>query len=416
MSGGSDVNPYYQRDSLKLETKEKGTANKRDTGAVSSRKRKKIIVEKIRRLHFDQNLTQSQIAKKIGIPLAEVRGVFKQQRWKKHTRRYSDEDIQRMYYKEMLSISEIARRLGISYSTLYNIFQRNKWKKRPPPTKADPEEARKLYEKGLTHKEIAKELGVSRASVGNYLRGLEVRTRRRKSKYKSDEERAIAKKERSRNQLEKVKAKRDDLFGTKCRICGIERGEKRKIAVHRKDFTEHEDNALWRLGYLKSLNPDDWAANCVMCHRGVHWVHDALGMEWQDVEKWVDPRIIDGIEKERPLQQSTHETQPISANDTPLQDFDGDIYEIRKELFGEECYFCGPLPEDKTLTIHKKDGSHHRDALLWSKERLQELNPDEWQALCQRDHRYVHWAMKRLGMTWDDIESAYKKIRSKVHQ
>lgn len=31
--------------------------------------------------------------------------------------------------------------------------------------------------------------------------------------------------------------------------------------------------------------------------------------------------------------------------------------------------------------------------------------PDEWAALCQKCHRYVHWAEGNLGLEWDDMRS-----------
>ena len=378
------------------------TETQRNTGSANSHKRQNFSIQDIRRMYFGEKIPQSQIAKMIGVSLDKFRDIFEKQGWKKNTREYTDEEIRRLYFDEMLSKSKIAQKLGIARSTVTRAFQRHKWQTRPPPTKRNPEEARKLHEKGFTHKEIAKKLGISRRTVDNYLKDLGVESRRKI--YKSDQERRNARKRRSKQQLEKVKAKRDELFGKKCNICGIQRGEKRKIAIHRKDFTEHTESALWTHSHLETVNPDDWAALCVMCHRGIHWVHDEFGMEWQDVEKCIGQKSTTGVERTSSTQKTTQETKPASYADKELENLDVD--DIKTALFGDECYFCGPLPDDKSLVIHKKDGTPHPKSILSSKKSLLELNPEEWQALCQKHHRYVHWAMNHLGMTWDDIESA----------
>ncbi len=57
---------------------------------------------------------------------------------------------------------------------------------------------------------------------------------------------------------------------------------------------------------------------------------------------------------------------------------DGDVKDIRNELFGNSCELCGVTGIDKMLKIHRKDGKSHSNRLLWSKKYLQRLNPDDW--------------------------------------
>ncbi|MHA2377965.1 MAG: helix-turn-helix transcriptional regulator [Candidatus Thorarchaeota archaeon] len=305
-----------------------------------------------------------------------------------------------MHFKEKRSKSEIARTLGIANSTVHRAFERNGWKTLPPLKKGDPEEARGLYQKGLTHREIARKLKVSRRTVGNYLKELGVK-RRNRSKYESNTERLRARRERARSRRQKVRELRDKIFGKECRVCGVDKS-RRKIAMHNKDLEEHEMNALWSLSFLKKLNSEEWAALCIMCHRGVHWINDELGMDWQSVENRTKERTTEEPNRNQ-------DTKSTSHGSSRLHDLVGEVEDIRRALFGDECYFCGPLSEEKALVIHRKDGKPHRKHTLWSKDHLHRMGPDDWQALCQKHHRYVHWGMKQLGMKWEDIESAFQK-------
>lgn len=412
MSGG--VDPYYQSDPPNLECKEGQDKKASTKDKPKSAKGKHINLNEIKYLFFSQHIPFSEIAKRLGVCLSEVRQLFKQQGWRARSRKYTDEDIRRLYLEKGLLKSEIAKRPRISPSTIDKAFKRNNWKSCPPPKKANPEDAYKLLKKGITREEIAKELGVHKRTVDRYLKelGVESRWGRDKKKYKTSEERLKAKRKQSRKRLARVKKKRDEVFGTECRVCGIEKGEGRKIAVHKKDCQPHNETELWTMGHLKAMNPDEWAALCVMCHRGIHWTHSDLGMDWQDVERYVSQKPRVAREKKTLLPDPTGEVHHVYAGNKQLQDLD-DVDEIKKEIFGEECYFCGQLPDDKRLTIHRKDGAPHGDKHLKTKEGLLGLDPAEWQAMCTKHHRYVHWAMRRLGMKWADIEARNRKMNNR---
>jgi len=332
---------------------------------------------------------------------------YKDCNWETEKRRYADEDIRHLYFDERLSKSDIARKLGIANSTVGRTFKRNGWEILPLPKKGDPEEARRLYEQGLTHKEIAKKLEISRRTAGKYLEELGVKSKRR-SKYKSDAEKKCAKKEQARKRCSIVQELRDKLFGTECRVCGVDR-DKRKIIIHNRNFVEHGINALWNLSFLKTLDPEEWSALCVMCHRGVHWANSQLGMDWQAVEDRVKQKTLE--ESKRKISTQSQDEQFASDKGGSLHNLEGEVKDIRRALFGDECYFCGTIPEGKKLVIHRKNGAPHRGSLLWSKERLRGLKPEEWIASCTKHHRYVHWAMKNLGLKWDDIDSALLRTR-----
>lgn len=392
--GGSKVDPYHQKDgpTTKGETKKK----------QKSKKKKKLSSEEVCRLFFAKGLSQAQIAKKLGVTPKEISDVFA--KLGIEAQKYSKRDLEigRLYYASKLSKMDIAKKLGISYSTVRKTFDKYGWKSIPRARKGDPEEARRLYEKGLTQEEIGKRMGLSRHQVGNYLRELGVVIRKRG--YNSDREREKARKEKSLRHQNKVKDLRDEMFGSTCRICGVGR-EKRKIAIHRKDCQKHDEKELWTLKGLRKLDPEDWAALCVMCHRGAHWTNDDLSIDYEKLAKMAQQGKQQDDNKtnskdEESLENKLEEEEARVAATKAAQ-------EMRSNIFGDDCFFCGEIPEDKRLVIHRKDGNPHEQGDTWDIEKLQNLKRDEWAPVCNKHHRYVHWAMDWAYMTWEDIESAF---------
>jgi DNA-binding CsgD family transcriptional regulator len=402
LSGGSGVDPYYKKDLP--------TRSKKNTKRKTQSEKKTTSPQKAFNLIFDKELTQSQIAKKLGVSPKEIGKIFAKVGIEPRKLSPRDAEIAKMYYSQRMSKVDIAKKLGVSYNTVLRTFDKYGWKSIPRKTRAEPEEARKLYEKGRTQAEIAKKLGVSRHTIGNYLRQLGVEIR--KPGYKTDEERQQARKEKGRRHRERVKAFRDGLFGSTCRICGVGR-DKRKIAIHKKNCEAHDDKDLWRMKFLKKVNPDNWAALCVMCHRGAHWAYNEMGAEFDALEKMAKQgnQTKEGTDKSQ--KESKKDSQKESKTDSSSETRDDksdlankSVEEIRKDLFGDDCFYCGEIPSDKRLVIHKRDGEKHDDKELWDKETLMKLNPEEYEALCTKHHRYTHWAMKRLNLNWEDIASA----------
>ncbi|MHA2141600.1 MAG: hypothetical protein ACXADC_04215 [Candidatus Thorarchaeota archaeon] len=66
--------------------------------------------------------------------------------------------------------------------------------------------------------------------------------------------------------------------------------------------------------------------------------------------------------------------------------------------------------EELKSNFKEKDGEKHNENDLWDRARLLKLNPDEWESLCQKHHRYTHWAMRRLYVSWEDIASAFRGV------
>ena len=80
---------------------------------------------------------------------------------------------------------------------------------------------------------------------------------------------------------------------------------------------------------------------------------------------------------------------------------------LRDELLGTKCFFCGG---DKCLQSHRKDGEPHKtDTLYFNPDTLkQEEFAEDFVRLCMHCHRGVHWCMKWLGYTWDNLLSHVK--------
>jgi transposase len=85
------------------------------------------------------------------------------------------------------------------------------------------------------------------------------------------------------------------------------------------------------------------------------------------------------------------------------------IRSLRDSLFGTECVFCGR----KRKFIHRKDGAPHPSEILWRREDLLALDPDDWAALCRPCHRLTHSLMRNYGCEWSEIEETLMKLAGK---
>ena len=405
MSGGSGVDPYYQKDPPRKQSKKKPESETTQECPAPPSKRR-VNVEDARRLYFDEGLNLARVAAKLRVSASAIWQAFQEKGWVTAKGRSLDDDIHRLYFHERLSKSEVARALGIKRSQVEKAFQHNQWRPIPPPTFADPEAARRLHEQGFTRREIAKELGVSRSTVNTYLNQLGVKKRRVKPR--TDEERLQSKRELAGRGRERVRAIQDEKFGTTCRVCGVDK-TKRMLFIHRKDCVEHNDAQLSRVTFLQSVNPEEWVRLCGMCHHGAHWANDTLGMDWPAVQEQRAQKLSGGSYTSGSREAAPHDAQQSNSSSTVLPEREGTVEEMRSEMFGRECHFCGPLPEDKYLVIHRKDGTRHSKNYLRTKKGLQELKLEEWVGLCAKHHHLVHWARDYLGLEWNDIESMYRE-------
>ena len=318
--------------------------------------------------------------------------------------------VYRLYFDEEKTQREIAKELGIERQRIISIFREKGWESRPAAPRreeANPDEVYRLYfQEGLSQREVAEELGLKGASpIQRIFKEQGWKSRGRwnegptydRRRFSSENEREKAIKERSKKRQKELKKMREQLFGTECRICGVSTEEK-TLAIHRKDFTEHRQNKLWIRGELESIDPDKWVLLCVACHRGVHWMHEQHGADWKDIEQY-QQKNDSQIPKEKEWYELSDEQKKAKKNKSEEKETIG---ELRKRLFGEECRICNS--DDRRLIIHRKDGRPHESNFLMKRENLEALDIDEWVPLCQKCHRYIHWAEEKLGLSWDDFE------------
>jgi transcriptional regulator with XRE-family HTH domain len=371
---------------------------------------RKVDPNEVFRLYYKSEWTQETIAKKFGVTKATISNIFQFHGWEaRHLSRKrpveQDDEIFRLYHEENMSQYEIARKLGISQSTVSRSFRLRGVKTRQPKRRADVdiEELKQLYyQEERTINEIAERYGLSSKSISRLFKDhdLDIIDRR---KYHTKKQRVKARQEIREKHYHKVNRLREDLFGTNCRICGVEKSRRNTLAIHRKDGTPHAEDALRRIGFLKTLNPDDWAALCIRCHRGVTWLMETFDIKWD----YIQDRLGTEKQPDLPLFSLPSDQDPISADYIELKNcFNGTIQDLLRALFGETCYFCGEHyhQKEKNLPTHRKDGRPHHKKLLRYERYVKHLNPDEWVTLCTKEHNYVHWAMDRLGMTWNDFE------------
>jgi len=77
--------------------------------------------------------------------------------------------------------------------------------------------------------------------------------------------------------------------------------------------------------------------------------------------------------------------------------------EVADRIVGPSCCFCG---YDVRLIVHRKDGTpHERFDTLSISRFTQELQTGQYARVCFKCHKAVHWAMKYLGMTWEEMTS-----------
>ena len=76
----------------------------------------------------------------------------------------------------------------------------------------------------------------------------------------------------------KLRAKRDEVFGVKCKICS----SIIRLCLHRKDGKKHYMNETQLAQALK--HPEEWIRLCGKCHDGIHWVMQYFNLSWSEIE------------------------------------------------------------------------------------------------------------------------------------
>ncbi|MHA1637701.1 MAG: helix-turn-helix domain-containing protein [Candidatus Thorarchaeota archaeon] len=128
--------------------------------------------EEIRKLHHDDAISIRGIARKLGVPRANIRKVFREHDLEILTpidasRSIDVEEVRRLYFEEILSKTKIADSLETSIHSINAIFRRERWETRPTGRKKniDSDEVERLYQEGVPRKEIAEKLGCSQTTI-----------------------------------------------------------------------------------------------------------------------------------------------------------------------------------------------------------------------------------------------------------
>ncbi len=245
-----------------------------------------IKPEEVHHMYFSKGLSMKEVAESLGYrTAAPIRRIFAEQGWEPREPPNSIEDINaeevyKLYFKENLSMHDIAGLLGSSMKVIRRVFIEQGWPARPNGRqiiKLNPEEIHTLYyDEGMTQREIASHFGFDSAEpIRNIFLDMGWIPRRF---YESEEERDLAQRERRREEIETIHRLREQLFGSKCGICGS-----KKKAIHKKDGKRHSQKLLWTVKGLESLDPDDWVALCRPCHRAVHALMKVGSLEWDRI-------------------------------------------------------------------------------------------------------------------------------------
>jgi DNA-binding XRE family transcriptional regulator len=383
------------------------TKKKQSERGGPSTKSKKIDPFDVYQLYFIDDLTMDDTAEKLGLKTTrQIRRILKDHGWnvKPHEKIDWDE-VHRLHSEEGLSFGKIAKITGLTASTIRKAFKQKGWKTRNVRVRRETPDINKVYnlynEKGLTKEEVAEELNASESSIRKIFREMGWPSKIRKFDTKA--KRKAAKKESKRETARKTVALREKLFGINCKICGASKNKK-TLVIHRKDGSEHDKDILWKVRFLRTVNPEEWATLCRSCHPGIHWMMDTFNLKFEDIKEFY---VLNHKKKnfEEKLIYKLDTDAQVSEKYLQIKqkNLDRDA-DIRRLLFGETCYLCGVHYSEKTLVIHRKDGKQHAGNLIHGERNLGRLNPNEWTSLCQKCHRQVHWAMDSLLMDWKDFE------------
>ena len=79
-------------------------------------------------------------------------------------------------------------------------------------------------------------------------------------------------------------------------------------------------------------------------------------------------------------------------------------------VFGTNCFICGRCDAH---IIHRNDGTSHKFLSVMGNNELRNLiekDKDLYVKVCKLCHKGIHWSMKFLSQTWDQIEMISKNI------
>jgi AraC-like DNA-binding protein len=349
-----------------------------------------IDQEEVHRLYFIERISQAEIAKRYGYKSPKpIRRIFRGRKWKTRpasvpAREVDPEEVYRLYFEEKKSLKEIAKHFGyVSINPIRRIFKEQTWKTRCLENDIDVEELKLLYfEMKRTLKEVSEYYECSHATIRLVLKknGLKARNLLRdinpEEVYHLYFDRKLS--------LKKV----SEYLGcsqSTIRLVFEKHGFKaRKRSRDRKEINSEEVRKLYfeEGKTMKEVGQHDGFQS------GVPIARLFREQEWSS--------RIRSFESDKEREVASREYYDTYMNT---------VAALRDKIFGTVCKICG---KEKKI-IHKKDGESHEPKILWAKDSLEALNPNEWVALCRGCHLIVHAFMKR-GCAWNEIYSLLKSV------
>jgi predicted DNA-binding protein YlxM (UPF0122 family) len=386
---------------------------------------KEIIPEEVSKLYLEDGLSLKEIGEHFGFKsgkpikrILESAGVeIKPVGFQKME--IDPDEVHRLYFEERKDLKEIAETFGCKSTTsIHRIFEEQGWKTRYQDTyekEIDPDEVFRLYnEDGLSLRKIGEHFGVS---IGPIRRIFEEHNMEYGREIQIDPdvihhlyfEEGLSKEEVcecfgvSKRPIDRI----FDEQGWDARPAGV-RGEKVTLSELRQKYDEKE---LTIEGIANQLKVSQSSA-----------VRLFLSLEAERPALDESPHIdLDEFkelyyEKQLPVRRiadhfrtSQHKIRKFIFEQELEKRTVKTVAEIRDEMFGTNCVSCGK-PRN---VVHKKDGQSHHRRLTWTKVELQNVNPDEWAALCEPCHKLVHSLMSIFNLEWNNIEKILKEIEDK---
>ena len=259
------------------------------------RKQRRIDIDLEDLYHFycDIGLSQSDIAKALGVGQTTLSRKIRELGWERKGRKSHVDtfELHRLYFEEGYSQKEAAVSLGVPLICVRARFTEMGWKAGPRGTIIDVEEAyRLLNEDKKDRNEVAVILGVSQSRLEKALEKMEQQDVHWLNKeHGSNSYRREAKEIRESprmDSVESIRTRRFNLFGDECVICK-RHAEDFKLVLHRKDGKSHHRNSTWTEEFLQTAIVDDWVMLCDRCHTGVHWFMEQYDVKWD----WINQHM-----------------------------------------------------------------------------------------------------------------------------
>jgi hypothetical protein len=323
------------------------------------------LLSKVYRLFHEEGVSERKLSEQFDLSRNQVRAGLR------------DWDVHQRYYREGHTFKRIAEDLELTITTLRGIFRRRGWTmqvqtERPMPSIS---EIRRLHRgEGLNFKQIAERSGIELEKVRKAI-GVK--------RAKSTEE-----------EIGRLYFQEGFTFGELSEYLGVSVKTIRR-AFKGRNWTPHisttrkQLDLAWvhHLYYVEGFTHGE-IAKILRVHKAT--INKAfLDNGWISRDS-KSAKVVRDIDSERIEYQRKRRQE---------------LKDTRLRMFGSRCHAChSEKKPNKSLHLHRKDGTEHDRHLFRSLKKLKSLKPEEWSALCDRCHLGIHLLMKVFGFDWKRIE------------